>query len=341
MMLSTDSSLPTSEPIHAFSFDDVRMLIDADLSAVDTRILFLAEKRAPLIGTLLNHLLSSGGKRLRPMLTLLSAQAFNYQGSYHVDLAASIEFIHTATLLHDDVVDGSSLRRGKPTANDVWGNKASILVGDFLLSQAFELMVGTGSLSVLDILSRTSAIIAEGEVLQLSNERNIHITQETYIQIITAKTAALFSAACEVGAVIANRSASEQAAMADYGLNLGIAFQIADDTLDYSAEQTKLGKTVGDDFREGKVTLPIILALKQATPTEELFWHQVITSGEQHEDDLQVALKLLQEKNIIEASLDIADDYVNKALQSLTNLPESPAKNAMLSLARFAVRRTY
>ncbi|MBL0318128.1 MAG: polyprenyl synthetase family protein [Alphaproteobacteria bacterium] len=326
---------------NAFSFEDIRGLIASDLAAVDQRILSLAEKRAPLIGTLLHHILSSGGKRLRPMLTLLSAQAFNYKGQYHIDLAASIEFIHTATLLHDDVVDGSMLRRGKPTANDVWGNKASILVGDFLLSQAFELMVGTGSISVLDILSRTSSIISEGEVLQLSNERNLRITEDTYIHIITAKTAALFSAACEVGAVIANRASHEQAAMADYGLNLGIAFQIADDTLDYSAEQAKLGKTVGDDFREGKVTLPIILALKQATPTEELFWHQVITTGEQHQDDLQVALKLLQEKNIIEASLDIAKDYVNKALQSLANMPASPAKDAMLLLAQFAVNRAY
>lgn len=324
-----------------FSFNDIRALIADDLTAVDQRILISVENRAPLIATLLDHILSSGGKRLRPMLTLLSAKAFDYIGNHHIDLAASIEFIHTATLLHDDVVDGSHLRRGKPTANDVWGNKASILVGDFLLSQAFELMAGTGSIEVLNILAKTSATISEGEVLQLSNERNLAISQDTYIQIITAKTAALFATACEVGAVIAKRTPNEQLAISNYGLNLGIAFQIADDALDYSAQQAQLGKTVGDDFREGKVTLPIILALKDADEQESLFWHQAIVSGEQDPQALQVALDLLNRKNTIAQSLSIADDYAAKAISSLETLVPSPAKDAMVALAYLAARRNH
>ncbi|MDE2005650.1 MAG: polyprenyl synthetase family protein, partial [Rhodospirillales bacterium] len=260
-------------------------------------------------------------------------------GDRHVQLAACVEFIHTATLLHDDVVDESRLRRGLASANAVFGNKASVLVGDFLFARAFQLMVADGSLRVLGILSQASATIAEGEVLQLATQNDLSTTEERYLDVIRGKTAALFAAACEVGAVVAGRPAAEESALAAFGTNLGIAFQLIDDALDYAADQARLGKTVGDDFREGKVTLPILLAHRAADAAERGFWQRTIEAGEQTEDDLGTALALLARHDAIAATRARAAGFAAAAADALAIFPDSRLRRALIAVCDYTVRR--
>ncbi len=319
--------------LHALIGDDLGRADEAILRHVD-------ESRVPLIPTLARHLIASGGKRLRPSLTLACAKLFGYEGNRHVRLAAAVEFIHTATLLHDDVVDESHLRRGSETANDVWGNKASVLVGDFLLSRAFQLMVADGSLRVLQILSDASAVIAQGEVLQLSLAGNPDITEAQYFEIITAKTAALFAAACELGPVVADKPEAAEA-MRLFGLSLGIAFQIVDDALDYAADQEKLGKTIGDDFHEGKVTLPVLIAYTEGSAEEKAFWQRTMQERAQTEGDLGHATGLLSRHRAIERTVARAGDYCNQARGQLSFLPASALKNALLETVDFCIERAY
>src|SRR4051794_9324368 len=271
------------------SIKDLIDLTAADMGRVNKLILSKAGSDVEMIPEVANHLISSGGKRLRPMLTLAAAQMFGYSGEGHVKLATSVEFMHTATLLHDDVVDESGLRRGKETARMIWGNQASVLVGDFLLGQAFRLMVDVGSLEALDILSTAASIIAEGEVMQLAAAKNLETTEDEHFAVIKAKPAALFSAAAEVGPVIAEGSRNDKAALRSYGTNLGLAFQLIDDALDYGGSSQDLGKNVGDDFREGKVTLPVILAYRRGTPSEREFWKRAIEDNEADDAALEKA----------------------------------------------------
>jgi octaprenyl-diphosphate synthase len=293
------------------------------------------------IPDLSRHLIDSGGKRLRPMLTLAAARLGNYRGDAHTKLAAAVEFIHTATLLHDDVVDASSLRRGKVSANMVWGNKPSVLVGDFLFSRAFQLMVETDSIAVLDILAGASAIIAEGEVMQLKSANNLSVTEEQYLQVVAAKTAALFAAAAEAGALLAQASNRQVMAMRDYGNNLGIAFQLVDDALDYSGRQALMGKSVGDDFREAKVTLPIILAIARADKAAQIFWQRSIEAGQQSESDLDRAITLVEETGAIRDTMVRARAYADKAQAALSIMPEGDVRSALSDIADFCVERAY
>ncbi|NDF12884.1 MAG: polyprenyl synthetase family protein [Proteobacteria bacterium] len=313
----------------------------AEMERVDKLIESLSESDAGLIPKLTMHLVGSGGKRLRPVLTILAAKLCKYEGERHIRLAAAIEFIHTATLLHDDVVDESELRRGKQTANHVWGNAASVLVGDFLLSRAFQLMAQDGSLKVLQILSDTSAIISEGEVLQLMSMGDLAREKETYIRIISAKTAQLFAAGCEVGAVIADAGDAKENAMLEFGKNLGIAFQIVDDALDYSAKQEQLGKAVGDDFREGKVTLPVLNAYAKADKQGKTFWERTISAHKQEEGDLAEAIRLIGATNALDATMAEAKAYADKAAKALEVFDDSDAKQALLDLLEFSVNRPY
>lgn len=314
-----------------------------ELAAVDTLMLSLAEDRVPLIQKIVEHIIHSGGKRLRPILTILSAKLCGYTGGdRHIHLAGAIEFLHTATLLHDDVVDESKLRRGEDTANAIWGNAASVLVGDFLLSRAFQLMARDGSLEVLRILSDASAIITEGEVKQLLAASDIATTRDTYIDIIASKTSQLFAAATQVGAVIADRTEEEKQALFDYGQNLGIAFQLTDDALDYSARQEALGKTVGDDFREGKVTLPVILAYEAASESERGFWQRTISEPRnQQAEDLAEAQRLIAHHDTIAATLKTAEHYATNADAALQQFDASEVKKALMELAHFSTSRAY
>jgi octaprenyl-diphosphate synthase len=292
-----------------------------------------------LIPQLAGHIIAAGGKRLRPMLTLATARMCGYRGDRHVALAAAVEFIHTATLLHDDVVDASDLRRGLATANAVWGNKSSVLVGDFLFSRAFQLMVEDGSLTVLDILSSASAVIAEGEVLQLVTSNDTETTEESYLAVIQAKTAQLFAAASRIGAVLADRPPAEEQALEAYGRALGIAFQLVDDMLDYSAEQAELGKTVGDDFREGKITLPVVLALRRAGEAERSFWRRTLEDLEQTEGDLDHAIELMTRHGTLAATLERARHYGAAARRALAAFREGPEKRALDEAIDFCLAR--
>ncbi len=295
-----------------------------------------------LIPQLAAHIVAAGGKRLRPLLTLASARLCGYPmdgGVRHVNLAACVEFIHTATLLHDDVVDESILRRGLASANAVFGNKASVLVGDFLFARAFQLMVEDGSLRVLAILSGAAATIAEGEVLQLITQNDLTTSEARYLEVVHGKTAALFSAACQVGAVVANRPADDERALADYGTNLGIAFQLVDDALDYAADQATLGKTVGDDFREGKITFPVLAAYSAGDAAERAFWTRTIGQSEQEEDDLDRALSLMQRHGAIQATLDRAGSFARAAQQALARFPDSPHARSLRAVADYTVSR--
>ncbi|HXF53935.1 MAG TPA: polyprenyl synthetase family protein [Hyphomicrobiaceae bacterium] len=314
-------------------------LVADDMDEVNRIILDKAVSDVDLIPRLAHHLIDSGGKRLRPMLTIAAAKLSGYRGTGHIRLAASVEFMHTATLLHDDVVDESRFRRGKEAARLVWGNQASVLVGDFLLGQAFRMMVEVGSLPALKILSNASAVIAEGEVMQLVAAKNLATTEDEYLTIIEAKTAALFAAACEVGAAIASRPAEEQAALGAYGKALGIAFQLVDDALDYSGDSARLGKSVGDDFREGKVTLPVILSYRRGSEHERKFWKRTISEGEVREDDLTTAIALMRKHKAIEATLEQARRYGATAREALAPFRDSAPKQAMLDLVTFCVAR--
>ena len=320
----------------------VKPLVDltkADMERVNQLILSKAGSDVQMIPEVANHLISSGGKRLRPMLTLASANLFGYQGDGHIKLATSVEFLHTATLLHDDVVDESDLRRGKSTARMIWGNQASVLVGDFLLGQAFRMMVEVGSMDALDVLSTAAAVIAEGEVLQLSVAKNMETTEDDYLSVIRAKTAALFAAAAEVGPIIAKTERSERNALKSYGMNLGLAFQLVDDALDYGGKAADLGKNVGDDFREGKITLPVILAYRRGTTDERAFWRTAIEGGESTDANLDKAMGLITKYGGLTDTITRALHYGTIARDALAPLPETPWKSALLEVIDFSIER--
>jgi octaprenyl-diphosphate synthase len=298
----------------------------------------MASENAPRIPQVTAHLIDAGGKRLRPMLTLATARMCGYDGPFHVHLAATVEFIHTATLLHDDVVDDSKQRRGRPTANLLWDNQSSVLVGDYLFARSFQLMVETGSLRVLDILANAAATIAEGEVLQLTAARNLETTEDIYLKVVRGKTAALFSAATEVGAVIAGAGTATERALFAYGDALGIAFQIVDDLLDYGGT-TAIGKNTGDDFREGKLTLPVIRAVTAATEEERAFWQRTIGRNRIEDGDLEQALDLLKRHGTLESTRQTALDWTAIAKQALAPLPADPIRDMLTDLADFVVAR--
>jgi octaprenyl-diphosphate synthase len=316
-------------------------LVAEDMGAVNRIILNKAVSDVDLIPELAHHLIESGGKRLRPMLTIASAKLSGYRGDGHIRLAAAVEFMHTATLLHDDVVDESEFRRGKEAARLVWGNQASVLVGDFLLGQAFRMMVEVGSLPALKILSNASAIIAEGEVMQLVAAKNMATTEDEYLAIINAKTAALFAAASEVGGAIASRPTEEQAALRSYGKTLGIAFQLVDDALDYSGDSRQLGKSVGDDFREGKITLPVILSYRRGTEEERQFWKRTLSEGELREGDLDHAIGLMRKHKALEATLERARYYGSMARDALAIFRDTVPKKALLDVVTFSIARAH
>lgn len=321
-------------------FEYLSELLIKDLDAVNTLIRQrMASEHAPRIPEITKHLVEAGGKRLRPLLTLASARMCGYDGPYHIHLAATVEFIHTATLLHDDVVDESNLRRGRKTANLLWDNKSSVLVGDYLFSRSFQLMVETGSLRILDILANASATIAEGEVLQLTAAQDTNTTEDIYFQVIRGKTAALFAAATEVGGVIASAPEDQVTALNTYGDALGISFQIVDDLLDYGGAGQSLGKNTGDDFREGKLTLPVIKAIAKATPEERQFWDRVIVKGDQNDGDLEHAMELLRTHGTLEETRDAALYWANKAKSALEVLPKSEIRGLLSDLADFVVNR--
>ncbi len=323
------------------SLDALHGLVAHDIAAVNQLIVENMQSPVTLIPQLAGHIIAAGGKRLRPMVTLAAARLCGYDGERQRALAACVEFIHTATLLHDDVVDASLLRRGQDSANAVWGNQASVLVGDFLFSRAFQLMVADGSLEVLRILSNASAVIAEGEVLQLITTNDTATNEDAYLEVIRCKTATLFAAAAEIGAVVAERPAAEQQALADYGMNLGIAFQLVDDVLDYSALQAKLGKTVGDDFREGKMSLPVVLAFGHGDTEERGFWTRTLERMEQDEHDLDHAIALLHKHGTLDETAARARHYAEKAKRSLAAFPEIPVRDAMMEAVDFAVDRAH
>lgn len=320
--------------------EQLTTVLATEVQAVDDLIAKrMASDNAPRIPEITAHLIGAGGKRLRPLLTLASAQLCGYSGPFHIHLAATVEFIHTATLLHDDVVDESQRRRGRATANILWDNKSSVLVGDYLFSRAFQLMVETGSLSVLDILANASATIAEGEVLQLTAAGNLNTTESVYMKVVEGKTAALFSAATQVGGVISNASAEKITALKDYGKALGVSFQIADDLLDYLGEKNQLGKNIGDDFRERKLTLPIIKALAKANREEREFWTRVFQEGVQKDGDLEHAHVLLHQSGAITATRKEAEYWARVAYKSLAAFPETEMKAQLQALTHFVVSR--
>ncbi len=326
-----------SEP----SLQPMMDLVAGGMNQVNAVILDRMQSRVPLIPELAGHLIAGGGKRLRPMLTLACAKLLDYPGDRHYKLSAAVEFIHTATLLHDDVVDGSGMRRGKRTANVIWGNPASVLVGDFLFTRSFELMVEDGSLRVLKILSSASAVIAEGEVNQLSAQRQIDTTEAKYLDIISAKTAALFSAACRIAAVVAERDESVEEALDAYGRYIGIAFQLVDDAIDYVSDEHTMGKDSGDDFRDGKVTLPVILAYARGSADERQFWKDAIEGRRVSDDDLVEARKLLLKHDAIADTLAKARLYGQQAIDVLGAFPNGKAKSALIEAVEFAIARAY
>jgi len=323
------------------SLDPMMALVASDMNGVNAVILERMQSKVALIPELAGHLIAGGGKRMRPMLTLACAALLGYPGTRHHKLAAAVEFIHTATLLHDDVVDGSGLRRGKRTANLIWGNPASVLVGDFLFSRAFELMVEDGSLRVLRILSHASAVIAEGEVDQLTAQRRIETDEDHYLDIISAKTAALFAAACRVSPVVAEASEEAEHALEAYGRNLGIAFQLSDDVIDYASDAATMGKGVGDDFRDGKMTLPVILAYARGSDDDRAFWRAAIGGELVSDEDLARAIRLLRESGALSDTIERARQYARRAIDALAMFPGSKAKAALTEAAEFAVARAY
>jgi octaprenyl-diphosphate synthase len=321
--------------------DRLVALVAGDMDRVNAAILSRTGSEVTMIPEVANHLINSGGKRLRPMLTLAMAVLTGYPGDGHVKLAAAVEFMHTATLLHDDVVDQSDMRRGRLAARMLWGNEASVLVGDFLLGQAFKMMVEVGSLRALEILSSAAAVIAEGEVMQLSAANNTATTEDEYLAVIRAKTAELFAAACEVGPVIAGRPKAEQAACRSFGMNLGVAFQLVDDALDYGGKAAKLGKNVGDDFREGKITLPVVLAFRRGSDGERGFWQRTLERGEMTEADLEHAIGLMTKHRAIDDTVSRARHYGAIAKDALALFPAAPMKQALEDAVEFAIDRTH
>ena len=328
-----DRPNPSIDALTALTQDDIQKVNQAIIARMDSPVI--------LIPQVAGHIIAAGGKRLRPMLTLASARMCGYEGDRHVGLAGCVEFIHTATLLHDDVVDESDLRRGAASANAVWGNKSSVLVGDFLFSRAFELMVEDGNLDVLRILSQASSIIAEGEVLQLVTANDTETTEDDYLEVIRSKTAKLFAAAAEIGAVVAERPEDEWRALDSFGHNLGMAFQLVDDVLDYSARQATLGKAVGDDFRDGKITLPIVLAFNAADDEEKTFWRRTLEDQEQKKGDFRRAVGMLEKSGGLTATIERAREYGAKARHALESFPESKIKAALVEAVEFAIHRSY
>jgi len=318
------------------SIDAMVRATKADMERVNAMILSRTGSDVTMIPEVANHLISSGGKRLRPMLTLATAALSGYRGDGHVRLAAAVEFMHTATLLHDDVVDESDMRRGKPAARMVWGNEAS-----FLLGQAFKMMVEVGSLRALDILSTAAAVIAEGEVMQLAAAKNTATTEDEYLAVISGKTAELFAAACEVGPVIAERPKAEQAAARAYGMNLGVAFQLIDDALDYGGKAQKLGKNVGDDFREGKITLPVVLAFRRGPEEERAFWKRTLVEGQIADGDLDTAIGLMTKHGALADTVERARHYGDKANDALALFPDGTMKHALMEAVAFCISRAY
>ncbi|MGZ0186729.1 MAG: polyprenyl synthetase family protein [Alphaproteobacteria bacterium] len=327
-------------PINAL--DRLADLVSDDMAAVNRLIVERMHSPVPMIPQLAGHIVAAGGKRLRPLLTLAAARMCGYGGDHHVGLAACVEFIHTATLLHDDVVDESALRRGRDSANAIFGNQASVLVGDFLFSRSFQLMVDAGSLEVLAILANAAATIAEGEVLQLTTANDPATTEEAYYAVIRGKTAALFAAAARVGAVVAGRPKTDADALDAYGMNLGLAFQIVDDVLDYDADQAALGKTVGDDFREGKATLPILLAYERGSADERAFWHRCIADEDQRDGDLETAIGLLRSSGALTDSASAARKCAADAKAALQGFNGDAAYGkALADVADFCVERAF
>ena len=339
--MGTNTRETATLPSRINPVERLALLTGTDLGAVDAVIHSRMASEVPLIPQVGRHLVDSGGKRLRPLITLASARQYGYAGDAHVKLAAAVEFIHTATLLHDDVVDESALRRGLPAANVLWGNKPSILVGDFLFSRAFQLMVEIGSPAVLNVLANASAIIAEGEVMQLRSAKNLAISESDYLKVITAKTAALFAAAAEAGAMAAGADPAQCEALRDYGRNLGIAFQLVDDALDYSGRQAVMGKSVGDDFRESKMTLPVILSLQRASEDERRFWRKTIEVGVQEEGDLSRAIEFLERGHALGETIERARTYARFARDALGVCADSEIKSALADIADFVVERAY
>lgn len=323
------------------SLDPMIQLVAPDLNHVNAVILERMQSEVALIPELAGHLIAGGGKRMRPMLTLASARLLDYPGVRHHKLAAAVEFIHTATLLHDDVVDGSGLRRGRRTANIIWGNPASVLVGDFLFARAFELMVEDGSLKVLRILSRASSVIAEGEVNQLTAQRQVETSEDKYLDIISAKTAALFAAACRIAAVVAEREEAVEENLDAYGRHLGIAFQLVDDAIDYASDSATMGKGVGDDFRDGKITLPVILAYARGSEAERQFWREAMAGARAEDADLAHAIGLLESSGALSDTLERARHYGQRAIDALGPFAPGRAKSALIEAVEFAIARAY
>jgi octaprenyl-diphosphate synthase len=339
--LAVTSTARADGDAHGFasSVASLRDMCEADLAEVNETILLSMRSQTPMIGQIAGHLINAGGKRLRPILTLSAARLFDYSGDKHVKLAAAVELIHGATLLHDDVVDGSALRRGASTANVLWGNKESVLVGDFVFSQAFELMVSAGNLRVLQILSRAAGVIAEGEVLQLATQKNLEATFEMYLAVVESKTAALFAAAAQAGAVIAGAAARDEDAMRSFGRNLGVAYQLVDDALDYSGREKALGKSVGDDFREGKMTLPVVYALDRSGAAEREFWRRTIAEGCQRPGDFDHALRLIEATRALEDTFACARRYAARAVEDLGRAPQNAFSAALADLATRSAAR--
>lgn len=317
----------------------ITSLMQDDMAAVNAVIQKRLQSDVALINQMGLYIINSGGKRLRPLLALLSARAFGYQGTHHHDVAAIVEFIHTATLLHDDVVDNSDKRRGKDTANNIWGNEAAVLVGDFLYSRSFEMMVDIKSMRIMEILAHSTNTIAEGEVLQLLNCHDADTTEERYLEVIQSKTAKLFESATQLGAVISDRPESDEKAMAAYGMHLGTAFQLIDDVLDYSSNAEELGKNVGDDLAEGKPTLPLIYAMQRGTPEEAKIIRNAIENGGLN--DIETVLKTIHATGAIEYTAELAQAEAKKAAAAIEHIPTSPYKDALYTLADFSVNRTY
>lgn len=321
------------------SLDLLVQLVERDMTHVDEMILVRAHSHVDMIPKIAAHLITAGGKRLRPMLTLAAAQMCGYGGAFHIRLAAAVEFMHTATLLHDDVVDESNLRRGQETARLIWGNQASVLVGDYLLGQAFKMMVETGSLESLRVLSHAATVISEGEILQLAAQKDLATTEDDYLRVVCAKTAALFAAACAVGAVIAERPKQEQTALETFGHNLGVAFQLIDDALDYCGDEERLGKNRGNDFREGKMTLPVVLCYRRADRKDRAFWKRVLIDGEQKPEDFEAAITMLKAYDAISDTVIRARHYGQTALEALGLFPPSRHRRALEEALAFSIDR--
>ena len=321
------------------SHDDIHALVRDVMHAVDLRITDALKSDVVLINQISSYIIASGGKRLRPTLVLLSAGAYGYVGDDHIDLAAIIEFIHTATLLHDDVVDSSEMRRGQETANVVWGNEASVLVGDFLYSRAFQLMVGVGSMRALEIFANTTNVIAEGEVLQLLNINEPDTTEEQYLEVIRSKTAKLFEAAARMGPMLCGLDRAGEAAMASYGAHLGTAFQLVDDVLDYRGAADEIGKNLGDDLAEGKPTLPLIYAMRNGNEQQVAVVRHAIKSGGR--DYIDEVVAAVESTGAITYTAQAAREEAAKAAEALRDVPDSQYKDALAALAEFAVQRTH